>query len=414
MTVILGLGFTDLDDGSQKYALQLSDTILVGQDKSTLLTEGTKSPRDTLFFLNDEDEVEEKKERKPPVAPRANGSPSKKTAGTKVLRTQSRRAARDEVHQTATTKLIEHQKELRDRLQEEGLRRFLEEGAGQGLAKGVCFETLKLDILFRELSFEGVPFRTSVRLQPTTECLVHLTDPPFLVVMLSEIEIASLERVQYGLKQFDLVLIFQDFTKTLLHINSIQTSESEAESEDFAESSSADESDYSDGSDGSDDSGSFEEDETSTIACDGLIDSFEGASGVVLANACGPCISQWDSFIYSLPVTALYNRNFTGRNNANPATHAFVASPNIVTALAFAGCLTFNPLADELVGSDGNPFRFEDPSGYELPPYSYDSRQNAFQTPTEDRVSVRWADGRDLKGQEGTFESSSWRGGFKC
>ncbi|KAF8906014.1 FACT complex subunit-domain-containing protein [Gymnopilus junonius] len=86
-------------------------------------------------------------------------------------------------------------------------------------------ETLELDIPFRELSFEGVPFRTSARLQPTTECLVHLTDPPFLVVTLSEIEIASLERVQYGLRQFDLVFIFKDFTKPPLHINSIQSSQ---------------------------------------------------------------------------------------------------------------------------------------------------------------------------------------------
>jgi nucleosome binding factor SPN SPT16 subunit len=82
-------------------------------------------------------------------------------------------------------------------------------------------ETLEVDIPFRELSFEGVPFRTNVRLQPTTECLVHLIDPPFLVVTLNEIEIASLERVQFSLKQFDLVLIFKDFTKAPLHINSI-------------------------------------------------------------------------------------------------------------------------------------------------------------------------------------------------
>jgi nucleosome binding factor SPN SPT16 subunit len=86
-------------------------------------------------------------------------------------------------------------------------------------------DTLELDIPFRELSFEGVPFRTSARLQPTTECLVHLTDPPFLVVTLSDIEIASLERVQYSLKQFDLVFIFKEFTKPPLHINSIQSSQ---------------------------------------------------------------------------------------------------------------------------------------------------------------------------------------------
>ena len=70
-----------------------------------------------------------------------------------------------------------------------------------------------------------MPFRTNVRLQPTTECLVHLSDPPFLVVTLSDIEIASLERVQWGLKQFDMVLIFKDFTKTPLHINSIPTAQ---------------------------------------------------------------------------------------------------------------------------------------------------------------------------------------------
>ncbi|ETW85685.1 hypothetical protein HETIRDRAFT_424855 [Heterobasidion irregulare TC 32-1] len=86
-------------------------------------------------------------------------------------------------------------------------------------------DTLEPDIPFRELSFEGVPFRTNVRLQPTTECLVHLSDPPFLVVTLAEIEIASLERVQFGLKQFDVVLVFKDFTKTPLHINSIPSAQ---------------------------------------------------------------------------------------------------------------------------------------------------------------------------------------------
>jgi len=84
-------------------------------------------------------------------------------------------------------------------------------------------ESLEPDIPFRELSFEGVPFRTNVRLQPTTDCLVHLSDPPFLVVTLADIEIASLERVQFGLKQFDLVLVFKDFTRAPLHINSIPT-----------------------------------------------------------------------------------------------------------------------------------------------------------------------------------------------
>lgn len=86
-------------------------------------------------------------------------------------------------------------------------------------------DTLEVDIPFRELSFEGVPIRQNVRLQPTTECLVHLSDPPFLVVTLADVEIASLERVQFGLRQFDMVLIFKDFTKSPLHINSIPSAQ---------------------------------------------------------------------------------------------------------------------------------------------------------------------------------------------
>ncbi|CAG8676822.1 10585_t:CDS:2, partial [Scutellospora calospora] len=78
-----------------------------------------------------------------------------------------------------------------------------------------------VDIPFREIGFQGVPFRTNVLLQPTTECLVHLTDPPFLVVPLPDIEIAHLERVQFGLKNFDLVFIFKDYSRPPVHINTI-------------------------------------------------------------------------------------------------------------------------------------------------------------------------------------------------
>ncbi|KAL5498171.1 ACO1_1 [Sanghuangporus vaninii] len=129
-----------------------------------------------------------------------------------------------------------------------------------------------------------------------------------------------------------------------------------------------------------------------TIERDGLIETFEQAGGLVLANACGPCIGQWDrrdvpKGVKNSIVTS-YNRNFTGRNDANPATHAFVASPDIVTALVFAGDLTFNPLTDTLTGADGKPFKFSDPSGFELPPRGYDPGQNTFQPPPEDRASV--------------------------
>ncbi|GAA5982684.1 hypothetical protein JCM11641_002335 [Rhodosporidiobolus odoratus] len=80
---------------------------------------------------------------------------------------------------------------------------------------------VEVDIPFRELGFQGVPFRSNVLLQPTTETLVFLTEPPFLVLTLSEIEVAHLERVQYGLKNFDLVFVFQDFTRPPVHINTI-------------------------------------------------------------------------------------------------------------------------------------------------------------------------------------------------
>lgn len=80
---------------------------------------------------------------------------------------------------------------------------------------------LDVDIPFRELGFEGVPFRTNVLLLPTTECLVQLIDPPFLVVPLNDLELAHLERVSFGLKQFDMVLIYKDYTRPVTHINSI-------------------------------------------------------------------------------------------------------------------------------------------------------------------------------------------------
>lgn len=87
-------------------------------------------------------------------------------------------------------------------------------------------------------------------------------------------------------------------------------------------------------------------------------------------------------------VVTSYNRNFTGRNDANPATHAFVASPDIVTALSFAGSLSFNPLTDSLPTPSGTPFKFSSPSGFELPPRGYDPGQDTFQPPPADRAAV--------------------------
>lgn len=82
-----------------------------------------------------------------------------------------------------------------------------------------------MDVPFRELGFTGVPFRSNVLLQPTTDCLVHLSDPPFLIITLSEIEIAHLERVQFGLKNFDMVFVFKDFHRPPIQINTIPMSQ---------------------------------------------------------------------------------------------------------------------------------------------------------------------------------------------
>ncbi|KDN39077.1 putative aconitase [Tilletiaria anomala UBC 951] len=130
-----------------------------------------------------------------------------------------------------------------------------------------------------------------------------------------------------------------------------------------------------------------------TIARDGQMKVLEDAGGMVLANACGPCIGQWDRQDVKKgeknSIITSYNRNFTGRNDANPATHAFVASPDLVTAMAFAGDLTFNPTKDTLKGADGKEFKFSNPSGKELPPRGYDPGQDTFQAPPEDRASVQ-------------------------
>ncbi|TIC02166.1 FACT complex subunit SPT16 [Wallemia mellicola] len=86
-------------------------------------------------------------------------------------------------------------------------------------------DNFDVDIPYRELGFQGVPHRTGVLLQPTTECLVQLTDPPFTIITLAEVELAHLERVSFGLKTFDIVFVFSDFSKPVMHINSIQASQ---------------------------------------------------------------------------------------------------------------------------------------------------------------------------------------------
>lgn len=130
-----------------------------------------------------------------------------------------------------------------------------------------------------------------------------------------------------------------------------------------------------------------------TIERDGLLETFEEIGGMVLANACGPCIGQWarhnaDKHERNSIITS-FNRNFASRNDGNPNTHAFVASPEIVTALAIAGDLTFNPLTDQLINEDGLPVSFDEPTGLELPVLNFDVEDNGYQEPAHDGSAIK-------------------------
>ncbi|KAK0720559.1 FACT complex subunit-domain-containing protein [Lasiosphaeris hirsuta] len=94
-------------------------------------------------------------------------------------------------------------------------------GFAEKIAEAGRTEGIEVDMPIRDLGFNGVPFRSNVYIQPTTECLIQLTEPPFMVLTLDDIEVAHLERVQFGLKNFDLVFVFKDFTRAPYHINTI-------------------------------------------------------------------------------------------------------------------------------------------------------------------------------------------------
>lgn len=130
-----------------------------------------------------------------------------------------------------------------------------------------------------------------------------------------------------------------------------------------------------------------------TTERDGLLDVFDKMGGVILANACGPCIGQWarhsnDPNRKNSIITS-FNRNFAKRNDGNPNTHAFVASPEIVTALTIAGDLTFNPMTDKLVNAEGQEVMLDEPKGIELPPSGFAVEDAGYQAPAENGESVQ-------------------------
>jgi aconitate hydratase len=129
-----------------------------------------------------------------------------------------------------------------------------------------------------------------------------------------------------------------------------------------------------------------------TVDRDGYLGIFEKMGGVVLANACGPCIGQWarhtnDPNRKNSIITS-FNRNFAKRNDGNPNTHAFVASPEITTAFAIAGDLTFNPVTDTLVNDEGQRVKLDEPSGDQFPPRGFDVKDPGYIDPAKDGSGV--------------------------
>ncbi|MBP6009443.1 MAG: aconitate hydratase [Bacteroidota bacterium] len=130
-----------------------------------------------------------------------------------------------------------------------------------------------------------------------------------------------------------------------------------------------------------------------TIERDGFIGTFDKIGAKVFANACGPCIGMWarmgaekqekNTIVHS------FNRNFKARNDSNPNTFAFVASPELVTALALAGDLTFNPITDTLVNAEGKAVKLDPPSGDELPSKGFAVEDNGYQAPAADGSRVQ-------------------------
>lgn len=130
-----------------------------------------------------------------------------------------------------------------------------------------------------------------------------------------------------------------------------------------------------------------------TIERDGFIETFEKIGGNVFANACGPCIGQWhregadkgekNTIVHS------FNRNFAKRADGNPNTYAFVGSPELVTALAIAGNLNFNPITDTLINEEGKAVKLDPPSGWELPPRGFEVKDAGYVAPASNGSSVK-------------------------
>jgi len=129
-----------------------------------------------------------------------------------------------------------------------------------------------------------------------------------------------------------------------------------------------------------------------TAERDGILAEFESVGGVVMANACGPCIGQWkretDQPERPNSIITSFNRNFAKRADGNPNTHTFIGSPEVVAALTIAGDLCFNPLKDTLLNEKGEKIKLQEPHGYELPPKGYAVEDPGYIAPTSNENEI--------------------------
>ena len=130
-----------------------------------------------------------------------------------------------------------------------------------------------------------------------------------------------------------------------------------------------------------------------TTERDGILKSFEDLGAKIFTNACGPCIGQWARYDdpKNAPKNSIvhsFNRNFAKRADGNPNTHAFVASPELTAAIAFAGRLDFNPMTDTLINDKGEEVKFDEPTGWELPPKGFEVEENGYVEPMADGSGV--------------------------
>jgi aconitate hydratase len=152
-----------------------------------------------------------------------------------------------------------------------------------------------------------------------------------------------------------------------------------------------------------------------TAERDGILQVFEQLGGTVLANACGPCIGQWTRHGADRQeknsIMTSFNRNFAKRNDGNPNTHGFVASPEMVTAFSIAGTLAFNPLTDTLVNEKGERVKFEEPRGLEMPPAGFDVTDNGYLAPAEDGSKIQVLVNKDSSRLQLLEPFEHWHGG---